>query len=1084
MLTLRAAAGLLSAASDLDALARVAAIAGFDGAPLALDAPTLERLTIPAGVPAAAVVRGPGSLRALLVELPVGASIRDAVQRIAARLAARAPQLGWLLVAAERDGTALAIAAWSVDRRPPRVAALVVDRRRVVDSDAETLRALAAVELAADALAHARWLDVLGRDSLTRRFYRTLEARVERMAEHASGRGSREDRRELALLCVSRLLFLSFLEAKGWLDGDHGFLLRTLERGVGCRGGYHRGTLDALFFGTLNTPLRQRAPAARAFGRVPFLNGGLFGRTAVERRAPAVRFPDEELGALFGELLCRYRFTAREDASSWSEAAVDPEMLGRAFESLMTQGDRKASGAFYTPQALVEHVTRRALLEALATPDDGGTVARQLRLGADAVLQGEQVSGATRDLLRERARRLRVLDPACGSGAFLVHALERIAAVRSALGDEQGLGDLRRDVLTRSIFGVDVNPTAVWLCELRLWLSVVIESGETDPLRVPPLPNLDRNVRVGDSLTGGAFEERADAATGRRLAALRERYARATGARKATLLARVTGAERLSAVADIERRLARLAGRRREAVLVSRARDLFGERSPRGEELSRRTRELREEARRLRERRRALREGAALPFTFAAHFADVAADAGFDVVIGNPPWVRPHQVPPAQRALLRREFRVAREAGWERGASLAGAGHGFGAQVDLAALFVERSLALARPAGCVALLVPAKLWRSLAGGGVRRLLQAEARVTALEDWSESRALFDAAVYPSVVVALRLQREPAATRGPDSRRPEGHCCDVVVHRGSTLERWRQDASALAFDASTGSPLLMLPPAARRAFDRLTCSGPPLASSEFGQPRLGVKCGANEAFVVDVLDGGGAVATVCAGSGAARRDGRLERALLRPLLRGETVLPWRARAEGALLWTHDADGAPLRQLPPLAERWLVPWKARLAARSDARNRAAWWTLFRTDAAAHDRPRVVWPDVGRVPRAAVLPAGDARVPLNSCYVARAPSLVDAHALAALLNGPLVAAWLAVLAEPARGGYRRYLGWTLALLPLPRDWAAAARILAPLGERGARGDPPSAAALLERALEAYELRAEDVRPLLEWIG
>jgi hypothetical protein len=102
---------------------------------------------------------------------------------------------------------------------------------------------------------------------------------------------------------------------------------------------------------------------------------------------------------------------------------------------------------------------------------------------------------------------------------------------------------------------------------------------------------------------------------------------------------------------------------------------------------------------------------------------------------------------------------------------------------------------------------------------------------------------------------------------------------------------------------------------------------------------------------------------------------------------------------------------------------------------------------------------------------------VPLNSCYVLPCRDPRDAHAVAALLASPLAGAWLGAIAEPARGGFRRHLAWTVALLPLPRDWAAARELLAPLASRDATADD-----LLDAALRAYRLRARDVEPLLAW--
>jgi hypothetical protein len=141
-----------------------------------------------------------------------------------------------------------------------------------------------------------------------------------------------------------------------------------------------------------------------------------------------------------------------------------------------------------------------------------------------------------------------------------------------------------------------------------------------------------------------------------------------------------------------------------------------------------------------------------------------------------------------------------------------------------------------------------------------------------------------------------------------------------------------------------------------------------------------------------------------------------------------------------------------------------------------------LFRTESARFDRPRVIWGDVGREPRASVIDAGDPRVPLNSCYVTRCQNALDARALATLLNGPIARAWLNAVAEPARGGYRRYFGWTMSLLPLPADWPRARELLAPLGERARLGAPPTETELHNASLAAYGLESDAVAPLVAW--
>jgi methylase of polypeptide subunit release factors len=1041
--TLRESAALLSRAHSLRDLGAIATALGF-GEAATLDAASRRAIGLDGGVRRAGVSTGSGALRALLIDASTERPLRETVARAAARVAAHSPQLLWVVVAVQSASHAIALAA-PAPGAPPRVAAMLADVTRVLDSDAETLAAMIDASRAADLLVHVRWREILGRDALTRRFYRELERAVFDLAATARGEAPERARREIALLHASRLLFLAFLEAKGWLDGDREFVRHAFDARCAQGGHVHRRLLEPLFFGTLNTPIARRAPAARALGRIPFLNGGLFARTPIEKRHRALRLTDESLGELIGGLLARYRVTAREASVEWSEAAVDPEMLGRAFESLMASDDRRSSGAFYTPSEIITRVAGEGLEEALTGLGVDAGVVR-------AALAGHRPTWADGERLRGALRTIRVLDPACGSGAFLVHILERLAELGAAAGDERTVGERRREALTASIFGVDVNPTAVWLCELRLWLSVVIDADESDPLAVAPLPNLDRNIRVGDALSGASFDDAPPISAPATLAQLRGRYARSVGVRKRSLARALDREERGAALAVVARELERVSALRRDLLSAARARDLFAERRPpapgRQQEIDR----LRGRAREARRQAAALRQGAPLPFSFPAHFADVGARGGFDLVLGNPPWVRIHQIPPATRDALRERYRAFREAAWVSGAAETGAGRAFAGQVDLASLFVERAVSLARSGGVIALVLPVKLWRSLAGGGVRRVLTDDTELRSLEDWSGSHAAFDAVTYPSMLVALRRES------------PAIHDVSLGVQRRDRTLAWRAAREDLPLDDSPGAPWLLLPPEVRAGFDRLADGGVPLARSRFGRPLLGVKTGCNEAFTVE-------------------EGADIEPGLLRPLLKGEGVRAWRTeRSTEMLLWTHDANDQPIARLPRAAAAMLAPWRRRLEARTDGRSRARWWGLFRTESARSDLPRVVWSDIGRAPRALVLEAGDATVPLNSCYAVRAPTLDDALTLAAVLNSAVAAAWLAAIAEPARGGYFRYLGWTMARLPLPGDWPRAVHLLAPIARAALDGSPPDPASLVEAVTRAYRVRPADIAPLLTW--
>src|SRR5690606_30370922 len=302
-----------------------------------------------------------------------------------------------------------------------------------------------------------------------------------------------------------------------------------------------------------------------------------------------------------------------------------------------------------------------------------------------------------------------------------------------------------------------------------------------------------------------------------------------------------------------------------------------------------------------------------------------AAERGFDLVLSNPPWVRAHRWPAALRSLVRRRYAVCKSPGWRRGAELAGAPAAAGAQVDLSLLFLERSIRLLAPSGALAMLLPAKVLRSMYGAGGRRLLLAETDLVALEDHSlDQRAIFRADAFAAAVVA---RKRPGAAGGdedggrglagderwrlgagasaplpawnpqatgrnggagtrsagvactgpgaPDrGHDPGGTCRVTMTRRGVPPLRFEVRAADLPLvPRDPDSPWLLAPPDVARALRRMQAAGPPLGSDAALRVRRGVVTGANAVLLLcEAKPRLGDLASIRAeGYAAARADG---------------------------------------------------------------------------------------------------------------------------------------------------------------------------------------------------------------------
>jgi hypothetical protein len=591
---------------------------------------------------------------------------------------------------------------------------------------------------------------------------------------------------------------------------------------------------------------------------------------------------------------------------------------------------------------------------------------------------------------------------------------------------------------------------AVRLAELRLWLAMVVDD-ETAPADVAPLPNLDWNIRQGDSLLspldvpdwGAAVALRRPPAVAERKA----RYYAASGREKVALGRSIRGDECRWALDTIDASIRSLGGRIADDAAASGC-DLFG--VPATRALSNRARAAawRRKRRELVALRRRVSEDDALPFfSYDIHFGEAHADGGFDIVVGNPPWVRGEVLPLTLRSAL-----SVRYASWRASPS-----RGFAHLPDLSVAFVERALELTRPGGVIALLLPSKLLRAGYAARLRALLRRRATVLGIGDRAHSaRSGFDATVFPMLLLVRHEEPEPDAmaeiTVGAASRSIHG----AAAQRDLAVD-----------DAVPGSPWLALPSDLVQAVRSALRCGPALHS--LFRPALGVKTGANDVFVRP-LDRADELPASCRTTAVLGRD----------------VRPFALRPSAALLAALDQRGVPLAVPPPDVTAYLAPYASRLGQRADARlGRFPPWTLFRTDLLRAEWI-VLWRDIAPRVEAALLHRTEARdpVPLNTCYGVAAPDEATGQRLVAFLNSRLIRSLAAATAERASGGSYRFSAATIGALPLPSDLdCRSCRILESIGREAARGDPHDADDLDTHAARALGLDA-DTTARLAFIG
>ena len=969
------------------------------------------------------------------------------------------------------------------------------------------------------------WQQQFSVERVTTRFYQEYAAVRDRIAKallthnphHPVIASLGEDEaRAWATRQMGRVLFLWFLQAKRWLGepggmGSPTYLLNLWDRRAETQESeYYRGILAPMFFDAMATGSSSRGEHP-VLGFVPYLNGGLFRRNVLEDRIDdggKVSLPDkvfdpdadDEEGqqqTLLG-LLSRYRFTTRESTPDDQSVDPDPELLGRVFENLYQGDERKGTGTYYTPREVV-HFMCREVLDGYLRDETGVDQSTLDTLRQEAVGsrdESQPLPNIPADELIDALETVRVCDPAVGSGAFLLGTIQEIVALRRGIlfsqkryiePDElyRTVSEWKRRIIENSLYGVDINPEAVEICRLRLWLSMVLDMDEPpDPNSDWALPNLDFQVLAGDSLVDGVagvgFKESWPTPKGLQLDMelqdSLQRLERNIDHRRREFERTHRNPTRLRELRDL------IARDQREIILLHLA-DGLKRAEEKLEALKRSEKPSKaalNRAQRFIERIRSLLDGVRStdftmvqkPFLWPVAFPDVLrqgdSEAGFHIVLANPPYVRMERIDNEDELFYGEAFPDVAAS-----------------RADILVYFYARALQILRPGGWLSFITSNKFMRAGYGAGTRKHLPSSLRIQRVIDFGDL-PLFEAngkaiAAYPAVLVGSRSKDTSdhalavADLAGPVHRELSDAGLKVNTENvRSVLE----DLDGLLARAEVRDfPQVMLKkdgwvledPAFVRLFERLMSQGTPL--SKFVRRRIyrGVTTGLNEAFVID----------------QDKRDELIEEDarsadLIKPWLRGRDVKRWRADSSGLyIIFTNR--GVDIDRYPAI-EAHLRWFKGDLEKRATA-HLHPWYELQQPQEGIYHEfiyPKIVFNRFVNSPTFAYDKSGSYHN--DACYFAIPPSA----STAAIVNSSVGWWLLSRLCTMLQNGYFQIFIQFLEQLPIPHLSPEIEQHLAERVETLASGinDSSLEAEIDTLVFDSFGLSASERKFILDWLG
>jgi hypothetical protein len=379
-------------------------------------------------------------------------------------------------------------------------------------------------------------------ERVTKRFYNEYQEEHLAFLELIKGINDEKQRRWYASVLLNRLMFIYFLQRKGFVNDDYDYLQNKLaaSRKSGANR-YYADFLTELFFVGFAKPDNdaEKKAAKHVLGDVPYLNGGLFLQHKIELDNPNIQIPDKAFDNIY-KLFARYSWNL-DDTPGGQSDEISPHVLGYIFEKYINQ---KSFGAYYTRPEITQYLCEQTIYKLILDRVNFITAPAEAQdqKGGSAKLSQPQPKGSFKErrydsmpdllmnldswlcrfLLDDVLPNLKLLDPACGSGAFLVAAMRTLINVYSATtGKIEFLGDaslkarlekmrrehhgsvdyfIKKRIITDNLFGVDIMEEATDIAKLRLFLALVASAKTREQLE--PLPNIDFNVLTGNSLIG------------------------------------------------------------------------------------------------------------------------------------------------------------------------------------------------------------------------------------------------------------------------------------------------------------------------------------------------------------------------------------------------------------------------------------------------------------------------------------------------------------------------------------------------------------------------------------------------------